>query len=372
MKLAVVVLAAGQSTRMKSQQPKVLHRLAGKPMITYSVETAGQLGVGKPVLVVGCGMEQVQETVGDAAEYVVQEERLGTGHAVLQARPLLEGRCDAVMVYYGDMPLLTMETLQRLLTLHAEGRGPISMLTLLAKDPRGFGRIVRDADGRVRAIVEEVDCTPEQLAIRELNAGVYCFAAPWLWEHLPRLSLSRKGEYYLTDTVGMAVAEGAEVAAVSIDNEAECLGINTRVHLAEAEKVLRQRINQRCMLDGVTLVDPETIYIDATVGIGQDTVIYPNTHLRGETRIGRQCTIGPNCVLVDTAVGDHCEIKVSVCEQALLEDGVDVGPFVHLREGAHLARGVHMGNFGEVHNSYRVRRKQTEETETSFLPSTSV
>jgi bifunctional UDP-N-acetylglucosamine pyrophosphorylase/glucosamine-1-phosphate N-acetyltransferase len=170
----------------------------------------------------------------------------------------------------------------------------------------------------------------------------------------------------------MAVAEGTGVAAVSTDNEAECLGINTRVHLAEAEKVLRQRINQRCMLDGVTLVDPETIYIDATVEIGQDTVIHPNTHLRGETHIGRQCIIGPNCVLVDTTVGDHCEIKVSVCEQALLEDGVDVGPFAHLREGTHLAPGMHMGNLGEVQNSYQVKRKQTEKTDTSSVPSTSV
>lgn len=352
MNLAVVILAAGESTRMKSERPKVLHPLAGKPMVSYGVETAALLGAGQPVLVVGHGMEQIREVLGDTVEYVVQEERLGTGHAVLQARPLLEGRSDVVLVYYADMPLLTVETLQRLLALHAEGRGPVTMLALLAQDPRGFGRVLRDSAGCVLGIVEEVDCTPEQRAIGELNAGVYCFDAPWLWACLPRLPLSRKGEYYLTDSVGIAVAEGVGVAAVTTDDEAECLGINTRVHLAEAEKVMRQRINRSWMLAGVTLVDPQTTYIDATVQIGQDTVIYPNTHLRGETRIGSRCAIGPNCLLVDTTVGDRCAIKLSVAEEARLEDDVDVGPFAHLRKGAHLARGVHMGNFGEVKDSY--------------------
>ena len=352
MNLAVVILAAGESRRMKSDLPKVLHPLAGRPMISYSVETAAQLGAGKPVLVVGHGLEQVREAVGDAVEYVVQEERLGTGHAVLQARPLLQGRCDTVLVCYGDMPLLAVETLRQLTARQAASGSPVTILTLLARDPRGFGRVVRDAEGRVLGVVEEADCTAEQLAIGELNAGVYCFEASWLWEHLPRLPLSRQGEYYLTDIVGLAVAEGVEVATVTTDDEVQCLGINTRLHLAEAEKAMHQRINRRWMLEGVTLTDPETTYIDATVEIGQDTVIYPNTHLRGQTCIGRQCRIGPNCVLVDTVVGDRCQIRLSVAEQARLEDDVDIGPFAHLRKGAHLARGVHMGNFGEVKNSY--------------------
>jgi bifunctional UDP-N-acetylglucosamine pyrophosphorylase/glucosamine-1-phosphate N-acetyltransferase len=226
------------------------------------------------------------------------------------------------------------------------------MLTLLAHDPRGFGRVVRDDGGRILGIVEEVDCTSEQLAVRELNAGVYCFDASWLWECLPRLPLSRKGEYYLTDTVGMAATEGANIAALTTDDEAECLGINTRVHLAEAERLMRQRINRHWMLAGVTLADPATTYIDSTVDVGQDTVIYPNTHLQGRTRIGRHCAIGPNSVLLDTEVGDRCSIELSMTEQALLEDDVNIGPFAHLRKGAHLARGVHMGNFGEVKNSY--------------------
>jgi bifunctional UDP-N-acetylglucosamine pyrophosphorylase/glucosamine-1-phosphate N-acetyltransferase len=352
MNVAVVILAAGQSTRMKSRLPKVLHPLVGKPMISYGIETAARLGAGKPVLVVGHGMEQVRATVGEAAEYAVQAEQLGTGHAVLQARSLLEGCSDAVVVYYGDMPLLTVETLQQLLDLHAEDRSPITMLTLLAADPRGFGRIQRDSEGHVLGITEEVDCTAEQLETREMNAGVYCFEASWLWENLPHLQLSRKGEYYLTDTVAMAAAQGTAAMAVTTEDDTECLGINTRVHLAEAEKVMRQRINRKWMLAGVTLVDPATTTIAATVQIGQDTVIHANTHLQGATQIGRDCSIGPNSVLVDTIVGDRCQIKLSVTEQARLEDDVDIGPFAHLRKGAHLARGVHMGNFGEVKNSY--------------------
>jgi len=256
------------------------------------------------------------------------------------------------MVYYGDMPLLTVETLQQLLALHAEGRSPVTMLALLAADPRGFGRIQRDSEGHVLGIVEEADCTAEQLATRELNAGVYCFDAAWLWENLSHLRLSRKGEYYLTDTVGMAATQGTGAMAVTTEDDTECLGINTRVHLAEAEKVVRQRVNRRWMLAGVTLVDPATTYIDATVQIGQDTVIHPNTHLQGATLIGCDCGIGPNSVLVDTIIGDRCQVKLSMTEQALLEDDVDIGPFAHLRKGAHLARGVHMGNFGEVKNSY--------------------
>jgi bifunctional UDP-N-acetylglucosamine pyrophosphorylase/glucosamine-1-phosphate N-acetyltransferase len=312
---------------MRSQLPKVLHPLAGKPMISYGIETASQLGAGKPVLVVGHELEQVRAAVGDGVQYVVQEERLGTGHAVLQAWAALEGLSDTVVVYYGDMPLLTAETLRRLVAAHAEGRGPVTMLVLLARDPRGFGRVVRSADGDVLGIVEEVDCTPEQLDIRELNAGVYCFDSAWLWDHLPRLQPSRSGELYLTDAVGMAVAEGADVTAVVTDNEAECLGINTRVHLAEVENELRHRINLQWMQSGVTLLHPETAYIDATVEIGRDTVIHPNTHVRGETRVGEGCTLGPNTVLVDSVVGDRCTIRQSVCEGTRVEAGAELGPF---------------------------------------------
>ena len=321
-------------------------------MVQYSVETAAQATSEKPLLVVGNGADEVRRAVGDQVIYVEQREQLGTGHAVLQARPLLEGRSETVLVCYADMPLLSAETLRRLLELHGEDKGPITMLTVEADDPMGFGRILRDEGGQVVGIVEEAVATEEQKAIRELNCGVYCFDNDWLWPHLAQLPLSPKGEYYLTDLVAMAVAEGQVVAALKISDVTEVLGINDRTHLAQAEEVMRQRINKKWMLEGVTLLDPTLVFIEATVEVGQDTVIYPNTYLQGATTIGRQCRLGPNTIVRDSTVDDGCIIEASVIEGAVLEEGVDVGPFSHLRKGAHLAKGVHIGNFGEVKNSY--------------------
>jgi len=351
-KTSIVILAAGQSTRMKSELPKVLHHLAGKPMVQYAVESAAELTSEKPLLVVGYGADEVRRVVGDHVIYVEQREQLGTGHALLQASPLLEGRSETVAVCYADMPLLSTDTLRRLVELHAENKGPITMLTVEADDPMGFGRILRDEAGQVVGIVEEAVATEEQKAIRELNCGVYCFAGHWLWPHLTQLPLSPKGEYYLTDLVAMAAAEGQAVEALKINDVTEVLGINNRSHLAQAEAVMRQRINRKWMLEGVTLLDPSLIFIEATVEIGQDTVIYPNTYLQGATAIGRQCRLGPDTIVRDSTIGDGCTIEVSVVEGAVLEEDVDVGPFSHLRKGAHLAKGVHVGNFGEVKNSY--------------------
>jgi bifunctional UDP-N-acetylglucosamine pyrophosphorylase/glucosamine-1-phosphate N-acetyltransferase len=351
-RLSVVILAAGQSTRMKSELPKVLHPLAGKPMVQYSVETAAQLTSQKPLLVVGYGADEVRRAVGDQVIYVEQRKQLGTGHALLQARPLLEGRSETVAVCYADMPFLSVDTFRRLLGLLGEGKGPIAMLTVEADDPMGFGRILRDEAGQVVGIVEEAVATEAQKEIRELNCGVYCFDGDWLWPHLTQLPLSPKGEYYLTDLVAMAVAEGQAVEALKISDVTEVLGINDRTHLAQAEAVIRQRINERWMLEGVTLLVPALTFIDVTVRIGQDTVIYPNTYLEGATTIGRQCRLGPNTIVRDSTIGDGCTVEASVVEGAVLEDGADVGPFSHLRKGAHLARGVHVGNFGEVKNSY--------------------
>ena len=351
-KLSIVILAAGQSTRMKSQMPKVLHPLAGKPMIQYSIETAAELTADKPLLVVGHGADQVRQTVGDQVTYVEQREQLGTGHALLQARPLLEGQSNMVAVWYADMPLLRAGTLRQLVELQAEGKAPITMLTVEADDPMGFGRILRGEAGQVVGIVEEAVATEAQKAIRELNCGVYCFAGTWLWPHLTQLPLSPKGEYYLTDLVAMAVAEGLAVEALTISDVSEILGINDRTHLAQAEAAMRQRINEKWMLAGVTLLAPSLTFIDNTVEIGQDTVIYPNTYLEGATTIGRQCRLGPSTIVRDSTVADGCAIEASVVEGATMEADVDVGPFSHLRKGAHLAKGVHVGNFGEVKNSY--------------------
>ena len=352
MESSAIILAAGQGTRMRSSLPKVLHYLLGRPLIDYAIETACKVTGSKPVVVIGHGAEQVRQAVGEAAVCVLQEPQLGTGHAVQQAQTALQGQADLVLVTYADMPLLTAHTLQRMLTLQQAHDGPLTMLSVLAEHPRGFGRVVRSPSGQVQAIVEEAQATPEQLAIHELNSGVYCFNAAWLWEALPRIPLSPKGEYYLTDLVGIAVSEGYSVQAVVAEDPLELIGINTRVHLAETEALLRQRINREWMLAGVTLVDPATTYIEPGVAIGQDTIILPNTHLKGSTVIGEHCEIGPNTMISHSQVGSYCTILASVLEKATLENHVDIGPFAHLRKGAHLAEGVHMGNFGEVKNSY--------------------
>jgi bifunctional UDP-N-acetylglucosamine pyrophosphorylase/glucosamine-1-phosphate N-acetyltransferase len=354
MPLTVILLAAGQSTRMRSSRPKVLHPLAGRPMIRFGLGAAAALGAGRPILVVGHGAEQVRALLGDEAEYVYQEQRKGTGHAVMQARAVAEPRGGTVVVFYGDMPLLRPETLAALVELHAgqAGATPATMLSVISPDSMGFGRVLRDAAGRILRIVEEAVATPEQKRITELNCGVYCFESAWLWPHLEQIPLSPKGEYYLTDLIGLAAGEGYPVAALTIRDVEEVQGINDRVHLAQAEAIMRRRINERIMRAGVTLVDPATTYIDAEVEIGQDSIIYPNTHLTGRTRIGAECEIGPNSIVRDARIGDRCKALASVIEEAILEEDVDIGPFGHLRKGAHLAAGVHMGNFGEVKNSY--------------------
>ncbi len=352
MKLAAVILAAGQGTRIRSSLPKVLHPLGGRPMVTHALNTARALTDAKPILVVGRGAEAVRELVGDRAIFVEQAERLGTGHAVLQARETLQGQADLALVACADMPLLTVDTLRRLVERQQQNSGPITMLTFVADNPRGFGRIVRDESGAVVKIVEAAVATPEQLAIRELNAAAYCFDAAWLWAHIDQIPLSLpKQEYYLTDLVEIAVAEGQRVEAVTTADASEALGINTRVHLAEAERALRQRINERWMLAGVTLIDPATTYIEPDVTIGQDTIIWPNTHLRGQTTIGVHCHIGPNAIIVNCQIGDRCRVLASVLEQAVMEHDADIGPYGHLRKGARLGEGAHMGNFGELKNS---------------------
>lgn len=353
MKVTAILLAAGQGTRMKSNLPKVLHPLCGQPMLWHVLEAVGSASTEKPVVVVGHAAEAVRQFVGQTAECVLQEPQLGTGHAALQAEALLKDKSDYVIVTYGDMPLLRGETFQRLVATQRENPGPLSLLTVIAEDPRGFGRIVRNASGTVDAIVEEYVASPEQLAIKELNVGAYCFSAEWLWKALHRIRKNpQKGEYYLTDVVELAVKDGLPVQAVVHDDLVETIGINTRVHLAEAEAVMRQRINRGLMLDGVTITDPGSTYVDVGARIGRDTTILPNTYIQGKTEIGEDCAIGPNAHIRDTQIGNGCRVFMSVMEGAVLEDGVDMGPFARLRSGAHLGKHVHMGNFGEVKDSY--------------------
>ena len=352
MKVTAVLLAAGQGTRMRSSLPKVLHPLCGKPMVWYVLEALKQAATETPVVVIGHGADEVKKYLGDSADCVLQEPQLGTGHAAMQAESLLKGKTDLVIITYADMPLLRGETFTRLVETQRLNSGPFSLVTVFADDPRGFGRILRNADGTVSAIVEEYVATPEQQKIKELNVGAYCFKADWLWEALHRIPKNeKKGEYYLTDVVELAVKENLPVQAVVHDDFSEAIGINTRIHLAEAEAAMRMRINREHMLNGVSMTDPASTYIDAGVRIGKDTAIMPNTYLHGATEIGEGNVIGPNTIIRDAKIGNRCKVLASVLEGAALEDDVDMGPFARLRKGAHLKSRVHMGNFGEVKDS---------------------
>ncbi len=353
MRVTAVLLAAGQGARMKSVLPKALHPILGRPMISYALEAAKHASTELPIVVVGYGAQNVIEYLGQSARPVIQEPRLGTAHAVMQAAPLLRGRTDLVLVTYADMPLLRSETLERLVARQKANRGPLSLLTVVMDDPHGFGRILRAPDGTVQAIVEESVATEEQKQIKELNVGAYCFDAEWLWNALSQIEKNPiQGEYYLTDAVELAVRQGLAVQAERLEDPKEAIGINTRLHLAEVEAEMRRRINEFHMLNGVTLIDPTSTYIDFGVTIGRDTVIWPNTYLHGRTEIGEANLIGPNTIIRDSKIGHRCTILMSVMEGAWLENEVEVGPFARLRKGAHLGNRVHMGNFGEVKDAY--------------------
>ena len=346
-----VILAAGMGTRMVSQTPKAMHRLGGIPLLVWAVQACRQAVGRPPIVVLGPEGEAARGLVPEDVRFVVQADRRGTGHAVQQTEPLLRGHCDLVLVITADMPLVRAESLRRLIETQRSHDGPVTMLTLISRDVRGFGRVQRGADGRVAAVVEEAVATPDEMAIDELNASLYCFEASWLWDHLPRLTTAPSGEIYLTDLVALAAAAPGGVATTRADDSDEVIGINTREHLAQAEAALRRRINREWMLAGVTLADPATTYIEPTVRLAPDVEILANTQVRGQTAVGRGTRLGPNTLVADSIIGEACTVESSVVEGATLEAEVHVGPFAHLRPGARLERGVHMGNFGEVKNS---------------------
>jgi bifunctional UDP-N-acetylglucosamine pyrophosphorylase / glucosamine-1-phosphate N-acetyltransferase len=364
---ATVVLAAGKGTRMRSTLPKVLHPLAGLPLLVHVLNAVeaipatpllapfvGRIETHRPIVVLGHQAEEIEPIFGERCIYVLQKEQLGTAHAVLVAQDSVDSLNplpDTVLVCYGDTPLLSSEMLARVLVDHIESKATITFLTAITDEPTDYGRVVRDGNGHVREIVELKRATEEQKRIREVNSGVYCFDRKWLWPTLQALPRNAAGEFYLTDLIARASDQGRDIATVTGSLE-EAMGINDRVQLAHAEQLLRHRILERHMYAGVTILDPATTYIDAEVVIGPDTVILPGTMITGETRIGMGCRIGPYSTIDSSTIGDHCVIRNSVLEETVFEDEVSIGPFSHCRPGAHLARGVRMGNFGEVKNSY--------------------
>ena len=355
MTIASVVLAAGMGTRMKSHMPKMLHELLGKPLVLHSLSSVVGISTLPPLVIVGHGSEEVVQVVNDTyggnVKFAIQAEQMGTGHAVMCAEPMLAGKSDLVLITFADMPMLRAETITSFLNFHQQSGNTLTMSSVIGDVLRGFGRVIRDETGKVTQIVEEAVANPEQLKVHEYNISLYCIEAEWLWENLKKIKASPKGEFYITDLVGMAAEQNLKLDSFVLDDPAEGLGINTRIDLADCETALRRRLIRQWMLDGVTFLDPESCTVESDVLIGQDTTILPNTHLRGNTSVGENCQIGPDTTLSDTAVGNNCTITYSVAEKAILGNGVSMGPFCHLRKGAVLGDCVHLGNFGEVKDS---------------------
>ncbi len=354
MRLSAVVLAAGEGTRMRSARPKVLHEAAGRPLLGHVLRAlAGVEPVPEPVVVVvGHGADAVRAALlGTSCAVAVQARRLGTGHALSVAAAAAAGRAEAVLVLYGDVPLLTPATLAGLVARHAATRPALTLLSAEVANAGEYGRVLRAVDGRVTAIVEHRDATEAQRAVREINAGVYVFRDAWLWPALARLRPATGGELYLTDLVAMALADGAGVEVVAAPDAAEVTGVNTRADLAQVERLLRDRVRARHLAAGVTMVDPAQVWIDDEVRIGPDTELWPQTYLLGATTVGAGCRVGPGTLLQDTTLGADVRVHWSVLEGATVGEGSDVGPFAHLRAGAQLGPGVHVGNFGEIKNS---------------------
>lgn len=352
MNIMGIVLAAGQGKRMKSKLYKVLHKVCGKPMVGHVVTALKNINTSRTVVIVGHGAEAVQSYLGDQVEYALQAQQLGTGHAVLQAKDLLGGEEGLTIVICGDTPLVSEETLQGLIRLHQEKGAAATILTAEVDAPFGYGRIIRDDRGFVAKIVEEKDCSEEQRLVKEVNTGTYCFDNKKLFEALAQVKNDNaQSEYYLTDVIGILTSQGGIVEGYVMKEAIESIGVNDRLALSEAEQAMRARINRRHMLNGVTLIDPASTYIEADVVIGSDTVIYPGTVLKGATAIGEDCIIGPQADITDSKLADGVTVKHSVLQEAVVGSGTSVGPYAYLRPGADLGQNVKIGDFVEIKNA---------------------
>src|SRR5467141_2957160 len=346
--LTTVILAAGEGKRMRSRQPKVLHELCGRPLISYSLRLARTVG-DRIVLVVGPDADAVRAAAGDGVAIVEQRERLGTGHAVLQARGHCAGVDGPILVLPSDVPLLSAETLERLVGHHATTGAAATVLTAIVDRPHGYGRVLRQG-GRVKRIVEDRDATDDEKKVGEINTSVYCFDGRRLWSVLERVRPENdQGEYYLTDVIGLLGKAGGRIEAVAVTDPEEALGVNDRKQLAALAAIQRRRILDRHMLAGVTILDPAPTYIDDTVTIGADTVIYPHLIVDVASEIGSDCVIGAGCQIRATKLGDRVQLKpYCVMAESVIEDGAVLGPFCHLRPKVHVGPQAHIGNFVEL------------------------
>lgn len=350
--LHVVILAAGKGTRMKSALPKVLHHLAGKPLIEHVLRTVDQLDVASKVLVVGHGADEVRKALEGRPDlqFVVQSPQLGTGHALLQTEPVLKGKKGTVLLLYADVPLLESGTLSRLVETHRTTRAAATVLTAELDDPYGYGRIVRDQSGVISRIVEERDASSAHRAIREINSGIYTMDLAPLFEHLHGLATDNaQGEYYLTDLIAMYRQKDMRVETLCLDSAEELRGVNSRLDLAELSAVMRQRKNRALMVGGTTLEDPATTYVDVDVTVGTDTIIGPGVRLEGNTTIGDRCRIHAGSRLTNAKVDDDVVVlDYSVIVDSVIGAGAAVGPMAHVRPDSVLGPKARVGNFVEL------------------------
>ena len=353
--IATIILAAGKGTRMKSDLVKVLHPILGLPMLSYTIYLSlHHIKAEKTIVVVGHQADQIKERFQTPQiNFVLQREQLGTGHAVLQALPLLQGFTGTALILCGDVPLVKAETLRSFIDTFLGNDSTIAVLTAVVKDPYGYGRIIRGPEGWLERIVEEKDASDEESLIREINTGMFCVRSAFLMEGLKEIGKENvQGEYYLPDLVEVARKRDLRCSAHMVANPVEVMGINTRVDLATATEALRQEKVKELMLSGVTIIDPRTTYLDRTVEIGKDTTLYPNCTLQGRTRIGERCVIEPNSKISDTEIGDGVTIRsYSVITESRIEDGVSIGPFTHLRPLSEVKAKAKIGNFVEVKKS---------------------
>ncbi|MDR3270716.1 MAG: bifunctional UDP-N-acetylglucosamine diphosphorylase/glucosamine-1-phosphate N-acetyltransferase GlmU [Peptococcaceae bacterium] len=348
--IAAVIMAAGKGARMKSRLPKVMHRLAGKPLIDHVLDLTDQLGIDHPLVILGHGRALIEEHVRDRAVVVTQTEQLGTGHAVRQALPGFQDAED-VLVLSGDQPLLCLETMQALLALHQEQKAVATVLTAQVADPFGYGRVIRDG-ARLLKIVEEKDATEAERAVREINTGTYCFNVEFLTKALPGLTpQNAQGEYYLTGVFDFILADGLKALTYCTRDVDEALGINSRIQLAEAEQIFRRRILHNWLEEGVTIEDPATVYIESDVVLSRDVTLRPFVYLKGTTVVEENSVIGPQVDLESCFCGAGSELRYTVAREVKIGKGCTIGPFAYLRPGTELADGVKVGDFVEIKKS---------------------
>jgi bifunctional UDP-N-acetylglucosamine pyrophosphorylase/glucosamine-1-phosphate N-acetyltransferase len=349
-----IILGAGEGTRMKSCLPKVLHKVAGKELISHVMDCLNSaVKMQKLVVVVGSGSDLVIEHLKKYnADYAFQKERLGSAHALLQAKNKFKNLDGQLIVMCGDTPLVKSSTIKNLLKHHIKNKNNATVLSGMVQNPFGYGRIVRNSNGAVTCIVEEKSATDEEKNIKEINSGIYCFDLKVLWKELNKVdNKNNKKEYYLTDVIEILNKDGYKTDAVALTTEEEILGVNDRKQLAVAETILRERKNNELMANGVTIVDPKTTYIDSDVVIGKDTIIKPNTFIEGKTKIGEKCIIGPDTTITGSVIKDDVFITYSYIEESEIENDVKIGPFAHIRPKSVLKENVKVGNFSEVKKS---------------------